>query len=132
MNQDRSMSALLCSLAVDPFADGSGSGCVTAGTGLGVSIACGFASVGATCIGVEIGAFEVRQKTSGGMAVGSGLRLDQLLPQRRTQMGRIDAAENAVPVGVIALRAEKMRARLSQLFRCASSLRPCGNASKFG
>ena len=49
------------------------------------------------------------------MAVGDGFGANQIAPQIGAEMRSIEAAENAVPVGVVALRAEEQVARLRKL-----------------
>ena len=43
--------------------------------------------------------------------IEQGLRADQCAPKLRAQVRSVNPAENAVPIGVIALRAQDMRMR---------------------
>src|SRR5713226_7181633 len=62
-------------------------------------------------VGIKVQQFDTRDETAGSLAVGDGFGADEAAPDFRAEMGSVDAAENAVPVSVVALSAEEMVTR---------------------
>src|SRR6266849_993984 len=69
--------------------------------------------VGAVAIVVK--RFHAGRESAGSLLVREELGANQIAPQLGTQVGSVEAAENAVPIGVVALRAKKKVARFLEL-----------------
>ena len=66
-------------------------------------------------VGVVVEHFDARSKRAGSEVVGDGFSANEIAPGVSAKVRRVNAAEDAVPVSVIALRAQEEIARLRQL-----------------
>src|SRR5713226_2246043 len=70
----------------------------------------------ACAVTIIIESFHERPEASRRLLIGDELTADETAPELRAQVRGVETAENAVPVGVIALRAEEKVAGLLELF----------------
>src|SRR5258707_644398 len=65
-------------------------------------------------VGVVIEQFNARSERAGGLPVSDGFGANEIAPRISAEVRGIDAAKNAVPIGVVALRAQEQIAGLRQ------------------
>src|SRR6266446_8973982 len=70
----------------------------------------------ACAVAIIVERFHARGEAAGRLLIGDELGADEVAPELRAQVRSVETAENAVPVSVIALRAEEQVACLLQLF----------------
>ncbi len=63
---------------------------------------------------VVVQKFDARHERAGNLAVGDSFGANEIAPGIGAEMRGIDSAKNAVPIGVVALGAQKQVARLQQ------------------
>jgi hypothetical protein len=76
-------------------------------------------------VAIVIQRFHARGKRAGRVPVCDGLGADQIAPKVGAKMRRVKPAEDSVPIGIVALRAEEQVARGLELaggFRTAAAL----------
>src|SRR6266436_6775117 len=65
-------------------------------------------------VGIVVQKLDTREERAGSLPVGDSLSANEIAPGIGAEMGSIDAAKNAVPIGVVALRAQEQVSRLRQ------------------
>src|SRR5580692_5366843 len=69
-------------------------------------------------VGVVVEQLDAGHERCGGLAVGNGFGANQIAPEVGAEMRGVEAAEDAVPVGVVALSAQEQVAGLDQFIGC--------------
>ena len=82
-----------------------------------------------SAVGVVVEQFDARHESGTGLAVSDGLGANKTAPEFGAEMRSVESAEDAVPVSVIALRAEEQVSGLCEFIGRLRACAPRGNGS---